>query len=42
LEEAADIAEKLAPELGAKSLDEARKKCEHAAVLKRVLNCSPA
>ena len=41
LEEAADIAEKLSPELGTASLEEARKKREQAAVLKTMLNRLP-
>jgi two-component system chemotaxis response regulator CheB len=42
LEEAADIAEELAPALGPKSRDEARAKREQAATLKAMLNRFPA
>jgi two-component system chemotaxis response regulator CheB len=42
LEEAADIAEKLAPELGAKSLEEGRRKRDQAAILRKMLNQIPS
>ena len=42
LEEAADIAETLAPELGAQSLEESRRKRDQAARIKAMLNESPA
>lgn len=42
LEEAADIAETLAPDLGAQSLEESRRKRAQAAVIKAMLNESPA
>jgi two-component system chemotaxis response regulator CheB len=42
LEEASDIAEKLAPELDAESLDEARINRDQAAVLKNMLNRFPS
>jgi two-component system chemotaxis response regulator CheB len=41
LEEAADIAETLASELGPRSLEEARRKREHATFLKNMLNSVP-
>jgi two-component system, chemotaxis family, protein-glutamate methylesterase/glutaminase len=41
LEEAADIVEKLAPELGERAADEARRNREQAAVLKKMLNHFP-
>jgi hypothetical protein len=42
LEQAADIAELLAPELGAHSPEEARKKREQAAMLKQMLYHFPS
>jgi hypothetical protein len=42
LQEAADIAEKLAPDYGVKFFDEARRRREQAAVLKTMLNRSSA
>jgi two-component system chemotaxis response regulator CheB len=42
LEEAADIAETLAPELGRRSLEEAEERREQAALLKKMLNRMPS